>query len=81
MPLKMTTSSPNKVNESLLTCSFSIALLGLSIISHFFLAVFYWWRTGTFPFKEKVIKEQVRLRKERSERKRHLSDDTHELTE
>ena len=71
----------NKVNESLLTCSFSIALAGLSIVAHLFLAVFYCWRTGTFPLKEKIIKTQVRLKKERSERKRNLPDNNQELVE
>lgn len=50
------------VNESLLTCSFSILIAICTFIGHFGLGLFYYYKTGTFPFRERVRSRIEELR-------------------
>jgi hypothetical protein len=51
-----------EINESLLTCSFSILVAVIAVCGHVFLGVFYWLKTGTFPLKEKVKNTLTKLK-------------------
>jgi hypothetical protein len=73
--LKLTMESAQQqveINESLLTCSFTILIAVLSLGAHIFLGIFYWVKTGTFPLKERVKSQVSKLKEQR--RQRHASD-------
>ena len=58
-----------ELNESLLTCSFSILLVLFTFAGHGVLQLYYWYRTGTFPLRERVRSRVVELNELRDDHK------------
>jgi hypothetical protein len=56
-----------ELTESLVTCSFSILFMVASYVGSILLAVFYWWKTGTFPLRERIHSQLEELRNQHEE--------------
>ena len=63
-------SSSLEVNESLLTCTFSIIVAVISVLGHVCIGFYYWIKTGTFPLREQLKTEIDQLNEARE--LRHL---------
>ena len=59
-------TSPRIINESLLTCSFTLLIAVGSVAAHAVLAFYYWWKTGTFPLRERVHRQIIELREDQN---------------